>query len=203
MVKQVKIYVEGGGDRALDHTYCRKGFHKLLDGTVQRKPRIIAGGGRNATFEKFKTELRSSKDVYPILLVDSEDALQVPDINAWVHLKNRDQWERPPHVKDEQAQLMVTCMETWIMADQDALQSFYGAPLNRKSLLPIHDLESKNRHTVQDALEKATRNCGPDRMYQKGKRSFRILGELNPDKLKEHLPHFNHLAATLSTLLDG
>ncbi len=203
MVRKVEVYVEGGGDSKDVKIRCREGFHKLLDRTgLKRKPRFIPCGGREAVFDKFKTALRA-KDAHPVLLVDSEDVLKSPDINAWEHLQSRDAWMRPEGVLNDQAQLMVTCMETWIMADQDALHAFYGAALNKNALLPAYELESRERHVVQQTLENATRSCGNDKMYRKGKRSFRILGELNPAVLEKHLPHFAHLVATLAKLLNN
>jgi hypothetical protein len=204
MVKKVEVYVEGGGEGKDMKIRCREGFHKLLDRSgLKNKPRIIRGGSRNATFKKFETAVKFPNDSYPVLLVDSEDILIKPDMDAWVHLQIRDGWKRPQTVVDKQAQLMVTCMETWIMADHKTLITFFGTPLNRKDLLPPQNLEVRNRHDVQNALENATRSCGNDMMYQKGKRSFKILGELNPDELRKYLPHFDSLVTTLSNLLDG
>jgi hypothetical protein len=132
----VKIYVEGGGDSKEQHARCREGFSKLIEkaGFRGRMPRIIAGGGRESTYDRFKTATAAgAQAAYPMLLVDSEDPVPeeetVPDSAlAWVHLKSRDNWDRPAGVKNDQAQLMVTCMETWIMVDREALRT---RPLGR------------------------------------------------------------------------
>jgi len=162
-------------------------------------PRIVAGGGRNATFDKFKTSVRSAgTNDYPILLVDSEEVVS-DNTTAWAHLKNRDDWDRPAGVAEDQAQVMVTCMETWFMADQGALRSYFGNTLNERRLFPTNDLETRHRHLVRDALAEATRHC--KRNYHKGDRSFEILAELDPQMLKRFLPHFLTLIQALENHL--
>ncbi len=172
----VKIYVEGDGDSKEQHGRCREGFSKLIEkaGFRGRMPRIIAGGGRESTYDRFKTATAAgAQAAYPILLVDSEDPVQdedtVPDSAvAWVHLKSRDNWDCPASVKNDQAQLMVTCMETWIMADREALHTVFGASLRTNALLPQHDLEARSRQDVHNALENATRDCGREKPIVRG-----------------------------------
>ena len=66
---------------------------------------------------------------------------------------------------------------------------------------PTNDLENRSKDDVQTALKDATKNCGRDRMYEKGKRSFELLGRLDPEKLKD-LPHFSRLWNVLDKKLD-
>jgi hypothetical protein len=134
-----------------------------------------------------------------MLLVDSEDPVISPI--PWEHLRQRDGWDRPAGAADDQAQLMVTCMETWIMADPAALRRAFGAQIQTSALLPQYDLEERPRAEVQDALEHATRNCGRDKAYAKGCRSFQVLAELDPQALRQYLPHFQQLIETLDRLL--
>ena len=171
---KVTIYVEGGGESKYQHIQCRKGFRKHLEksGFSGKMPSISACGGRNAAFDDFKTATKSKLPTdYPILLVDSEDPI-AENITSWNHLRTRDGWIPPNGVSDEQAQLMVTCMETWIMADRVVLREVFGAPLQENALLSEVNLEQYGRHQVQLALEHATRNCDR-KAYKKGKRSFR------------------------------
>ena len=107
----------------------------------------------------------------------------------------------PDDVADDQAQLMVTCMETWIMADRAALSSVFGAELQETALLPEANLEQYDRQRVQQALEHATRSCGERKSYKKGRRSFQVLETLNPITLKQRLPHFKRFIETLEAYL--
>ncbi|NOT63143.1 MAG: hypothetical protein HOP19_23285 [Acidobacteria bacterium] len=74
-------------------------------------------------------------------------------------------------------------------------------PYLRKRLAAAANLEARGRREVQQALEHATRNCGRDRSYAKGKKSFAVLATLDPATLQQHLPHFRRLVATLNRCL--
>jgi hypothetical protein len=90
-------------------------------------------------------------------------------------------------------------METWIVSDPDTLRKHYGKCLQDSALPPCVDLESRDRHKIQEALDHATRNCkGP---YEKGKRSFSLLGKLNPEALQKHLPSFARIVRILNEKL--
>ena len=196
---KVVLYLEGGGEGKDQQARCREGFRKILEksGFSGRMPRLVAGGGRDTTFKEFKSALRDSGKV-AFLLVDSEAPVTQ---SPWAHLQARDGWVRPADVTDDQAQLMVACMETWIMADHTALRAFFGQELNEKALLSPNGLEQRLCHEVQDALAQATRTCERDRQYQKGKRSFQVLATLNPATLRQHLSYFQRLVETLDRYL--
>ena len=201
MVSGVTLYVQGGGDSKDLRIRCRKGFTKLLEraGFEGRMPRIVPCGSRTATFERFCTALTGPPTAgHPILLVDSEDPVTRP---PWEHLNRRDRWTRPPGASDDQAQLVATCMETWIVADREALRSCFGDSLEEEALPPEVRLEERSRHDVMNALRNATRNCGRSQMYTQGKRSFQVLEQLNPDTLRRHLRYFQRLIDTLEGCL--
>ncbi len=199
----VRLYVEGGGEGKDQRSRCREGFSKLIEkaGFGGRMPHIVAGGARSSAFDMFRTAMRAGDpDNAPMLLVDSEEPVQRLG-DAWAHLSARDGWDRPPGVADDQAQLMVTCMESWILADHGTLVAFFGPEFRRNALLPVVDLEARSRQEVQDSLERATSPCGRDRQYRKGRRSFRVLAELDPNVLRQHLPHFRRFIEALNDRL--
>lgn len=187
------IYIEGGAagaDSKELQARCREGFRKLLEkcGYTGRMPRLVACGGRNTVFTDFKSAHRtSSTGDYIAMLIDSEDLLTDPEA-AWEHLQARDQWKKPAGATDDQVLFMTTCMETWIVADQDTLKAHYGSELQVAALPPLVNLEARNRHDIQDRLVHATRNCS--NAYKKGKRSFEVLSRLTTDTLKKYLPSF-------------
>jgi Domain of unknown function (DUF4276) len=184
------IYLEGGGDSSQLRIRCREGFRKLLAkcGFAGRMPKLVACGGRGAAFDKFETAHNTAiAGQYVALLIDSEDP--VADIEAaWAHLKARDGWDQPLGASDEQALLMTTCMETWIIADRAALARHYGQKL-RTSLVPsLASVESRAHDDVQTRLVNATSRCS--NACTKGKRSFEVLAEVDPNVLCLHLPSF-------------
>jgi len=197
----VRLYVEGGGDSKEERIRCREAFSKLFAraGFKGPMPKVDPGGGREQTFDRFKTAMRASLDrAIPVLLVDSEAPVTQ---GAWEHLHDRDGWLRPDGATDEQAQLMVQCMETWCITDRTALGAFFGQQLQESALPSLHNLEDRSKDEVQQALAHATRDCGRDRTYRKGRRSFRLVAQLDPGVLKQHLPHFTMLCALLDRLL--
>jgi len=201
------IYIEGAAKKAAhskeQQIRCREAFRNLFVkmGFAERLPRTSACGGRSEVFKDFKKALKCKKAGYVAMLVDSEEP--VADIEkTWEHLETRpgDEWEKPAGVADEQVLLMTTCMETLIVSDRVALRGHYGAMLQEGTALPpLVDLEHRHRHDIQDALFHATRNCR--NAYEKGERSFEILGKLNPDVLCQHLPSFMRIKRILSKKL--
>lgn len=194
------IYIEGGGDSKELHVRCRQGFRQLLErcGFSRRMPRLVACGGRSAAYGDFKTAHESNKAEYVAMLIDSEKPVSNPE-ETWDHLRNCDRWERPDGADDEQVLFMTTCMETWIVADRDTLRQHYGSNLQESALPSLISLEQGNRQDIQEGLKRATRNCSNS--YQKGKRSFEILGKLEPETMESHLPAFQRAKRILNEKL--
>jgi hypothetical protein len=195
------LYIEGGGNSKELHARCREAFRRLLEacGFTRRMPRLVACGSRFATYEDFtRAHAGAGHETYVAMLVDSEHP--VADINrTWEHLVRSDGWQRPATATDEQVLLMVTCMETWIVTDRDTLRAHYGSHLHESVLPPIVDMESRGRDQIQEGLALATRSC--PNAYAKGKRSFQVVGRLNPETLTQHLPSFRRLREVLEKRL--
>lgn len=94
---------------------------------------------------------------------------------------------------------MTTCMETWIIADHEALKRLYKNNCLKLSSLPQTALEQRNRHDIQDALVLATKSC--TNAYAKNKLSFEALANINPEELKKHLPSFARMIRILKEQL--
>ena len=200
------IYIEGGAQGADSkdvNIRCREGFRKLLEncdfGAQRKMPRLTACGGRDSAFDDFKIAHKNNPPGgFVALWVDSEEPLANLEA-AWKHLLTRDGWRQPDGATDEQVLFMTTCMETWFVADRQALQAHFKNKLQDSALPPLQDLETRSRHDVQDKLSHATRDCS--NAYEKGSRSFEILGKLNPGELKKHLPSFVRVFRILDSRL--
>ena len=94
---------------------------------------------------------------------------------------------------------MTTCMETWIVADRDVLVEHFGRGLRQNTLPSQTDLESRSRGDVQNRLENATRDCAAP--YARDRRSYDVVGRLNPDTLESHLPSFGRARRILGERL--
>jgi hypothetical protein len=170
----VKVYVEGGAqDSALERSLCRQAFSRFFSADPLLKgrlPRTVPCGGRKAAYDAFLTEVQNPKPgVLALLLVDSEIGVAKGN-TVWGHLKTRpgDEWDKPQGVTDDQVFLMVQVMETWFIADRDAMKLFFGADFRHASIPAWPNLEEIPKQSVYESLEKATANCGA-RRYAKGR----------------------------------
>lgn len=193
-----KVYVEGGGNTRALKSKCREGFREffLKAGLKGRMPRIVASGPRKDAYDDFCTTLEQNKSsTFIMLLVDSEAEVAHGD-SAWEHLKKRDNWEKPKSVEDDNAHLMVQCMEAWFIADRDALKNYFGQKLNLNALPVRTDIENIMKPDLEKALKKATRLSSKGE-YDKGRHSFDILAGLDPDKVTDCSPYAQRLVDTL------
>ena len=195
----VKVYVEGGGDGRELRARCRRGFRSFFEMTdlAGRMPRVIACGGRQSAYGKFR-EAHASRNAreFNVLLVDSEGPV-AEGSGPWLHLKNRDGWRKPDKATDENAHLMIQCMEAWFLADKDRLAEFFGRGFNRNALPGNQNIEEVAKADVLNGLRYATRKCQPKGEYGKGRHSFEILSNIDPSKVQAASPHAERLIDTL------
>ena len=192
-----KVYVEGGGDRRESRARCRKGFscffHKAA--LAGKMPRVIACGGRHKTYERFRTAIaHATTEVFVVLLVDSEEPVTAC---PWRHVRDRDNWSKPPNATDDNVHFMVQCMESWFLADKDALASYFGTGFAQNALPGHANIEEVSKTVLMESLKRATRASVPKGKYQKGKHSFDILSTLDPQKVTAASPHAKRLLSTL------
>ena len=178
-----RLYVEGGGNSKELKTACRRGFASFLDraGVAGRMPRIVACGSRANAFDRFKTG-HESKGVDATLLVDSEGPVTAK--TAWGHLQQSDGWSRPKGATDDQCHLMVQVMESWFLADKDALEAYFGQGFRRQALPANPDVEQVSKQDVLSGLDGATQATSKGR-YRKGAHSFEVLERLDVGKVRK------------------
>ena len=192
----VKLYVEGGGDSKVLRSQCRKGFRTFFEkaGLAGKMPSVVACGSRGEAYRDFKTAHGHSQSA--MLLVDAEGPVTTP--GPWQHLKVRDGWDRPASASDDQCHLMVQVMESWFLADPDALASFYGQGFRPQSLSKNPNIEQVSKQDVLDGLGTAARETTKGR-YDKGRDSYEILGRVDPSKVTNASPYADRLIRAFST----
>ena len=194
----VTVCVEGGGDSSTLKRMCRKGFSEFFRkaGLAGRMPKIIAGGARGSTYKDFCALVGDTNRGFVILLVDSEAPVS-GSYGVWEHLKRRDNWTRPDGAADENAHLMVQCMETWFLADKATLAVFFGNGFNENALPRRVEVENIPKKQLLDSIENATRSCKPKGKYSKGQHSFHLLGQVDPERVTAVSPYARRLIDTL------
>ena len=165
---------------------------------VGGRAKIVRGGSRIETFNRFKSAVRGRReDVLPLLLVDSEGAVQSGH-SPWQHLLARDGWNKPDGAREDQAFLMVQFMETWFLADKDGLRRYFGEGFRERAIRQWPELEAVPKETVLNALAQATAACG--KVYGKGRTSFELLAHIDPAGVRAACPHANKLLQRLAAL---
>jgi hypothetical protein len=154
----IRLYVEGGGDSKALRARCRRGFSEFIRkaGLGGRMPRIVASGGRRAAYDRFRTacEHRANGGA-PMLLIDAEGP--VTSFDVWEHLSSCDGWQRPQGTRDNQGHLMIECMESWFLADRNAVETYFGPGFRGGALPRIVNIENVPRADVLEGLDRAAR----------------------------------------------
>jgi hypothetical protein len=184
----IRVYVEGGGDDNPGLSKCRRGFSDFFRKVMPPRtmPRIIACGGREQAFDRFRTAVERYPDAFCMLLLDSEEPGS-PGENAWAFLDRTTEWTRPVKATDEQVHLMVQLMESWFLADKDALVRFYGQGFNLGSLPARSDIDNIAKADVERGLKEATRHTRTKGVYRKA-HGFDILALIDPRAIKRASP---------------
>jgi len=206
----VTIYVEGGGVGDLSLTKCRRGFREFFKRLLPGKDRVrvVACGGRSDTLKYFALAHESRKpDDYAILLVDSEGPVETHR-SPWDYLSAKDKWVKPQTTEDDQAHLMVQCMEAWFMADREAVVEHFDKGLKTDDLpAPVNgDIEEISKAKVTAALDKAARKVRKARGtkkqgYDKVQHGLSLLAVIDPKKVCEASKHADRLRKTLESKL--
>ncbi len=157
--------------------------------------KVIASGSRANAFSDFCAALKQHPQEFVVLLVDSESEVSTL---PWEHLKNRtgDQWQRPANASDDQVQLMVQVMESWFLADHEALAGFYGPSFLRSALPRQHNIEKIDKDTVFGKLRHASRSTQKGE-YHKTRHGFGLLERIDPALVRAASTHADRLLAVL------
>jgi hypothetical protein len=193
----VRIYVEGGGNPLAD-TDLRQSFSGFFRRVVADKdrPKVIAGGSRNATYDLYRNDLHRFPSDVLLLLVDSETPV-AEGTRPWAHLNKTDGWDRPDEATDDQAHLMVQCMEAWFLADKQALSTYFGQGFRLNALPRRSDVEAIPKGDVLRALGNASRDCRTKGRYHKTDHGFEILARIDPARVRAASQHADRLCLIL------
>lgn len=198
MVREIRIYFEGGGNSRLLWRTLRRGFGQFLD-PLRRLAQdrrigwhLIPCGSRNETFKEFMIGLRTHPESFNVLLVDSEREVT---LSRWQHLQK---WDRfaPPGLPEDRCHFMVQTVEAWLVADPEALAEFYGQGFLRNALPSQPNVEAIPKDQLLAALDHATRPTKKGK-YKKIEHCAELLQRLNPSRVRSRARHCDLLFTTL------
>ncbi|MEG3839893.1 DUF4276 family protein [Microcoleus sp. herbarium14] len=205
MVKEIRIYIEGGGDGKNTKQLLRGGFSSFFKKLVQVarskqiKWNITVCGSRNNAFRDFKNALADHPNAFVILLVDSEAPVEKQ--SPWEHLKSRDKWDSPG-VDDTHCYLMVQAMEAWLIADIDTLKRFYGQGFKENAIPKNRNVEMIEKDSLEPSLRAASRDTKSKGEYQKIQHASKLLEMLDVDKVRKASSECDRIFTTLTELME-
>lgn len=207
-MNQVAVYIEGGGNAADGKAALRRGFDRLFQPHVEQARRsgirwkTVLCGSRNDTFDAYQHAIDHAPNSLVVLLVDAESATtsSTPQGRA-AHLAAQDHWDLR-RVDPSTVHLMTQCMETWLVADADALASYYGRDFRPQALPKRVQLDAEPKASVYRALATATKDTqkGP---YGKITHASDLLARIRADVVATRCTSFRQLTEFLSTALDN
>jgi hypothetical protein len=181
MVTEIRIYFEGDDQ-------LRMGFHRFLglDG-MRGKCRIQAVAAHGDPIGEYRIAQRKHPESVNILLLDSEQALD------GTGLRERQVAGFPP----DRIFWMIELMESWFLADREALKRYYKQGFQESSLPRNPEVEKIPKEDVLQGLTEATKNTRKKR-YHKTKHAPWILQVIDRDAIRERAPQCKRLLEALS-----
>lgn len=199
MVKEIRLYVEGGGNKN-SRNELRKGFNSFFSELIKKAQdkgialRTIPCGSRNSTYEDFAKAVEDHRDAFVALLVDSDGPVtQTP----WRHLT----WD-PCGRDDDHCHLMVQMMEAWFVADADKLKEFYGRGFNENAIPRDKDIERIEKARLESALREATRHTSK-KTYDKTRDAPKLLALIDAAKVRQASRHCSRVFDILIGQIGG
>jgi len=210
MVKEINIYIEGGArnqDRAASAA-LRRGFSMFL---TKLCPEIRARnielntvivGSTELTCKIFTQANEKSPDKFFVLLVDSDIAVDETE-KSKNFLQNNPKLKKCDlrDVEEKQCHLMVQVMETWFLADVEALKNYFGRDFKKNKLPKTVNIEAIAKDDVLDSLKEATQTRKSSG-YHKIKDGAKLLEKISPQKVREAAPHCSELFKAISNEIE-
>ncbi len=203
-MSRVAIYMEGGGSGAGTRSVLRQGMDEFLRELKERvrekswKWTLVCCGPRGEAYRRFMNERKNTGTAIVVLLVDAEGP--VTSASPTDHLATSDGWDME-EVDDNAVHLMVQAMETWLVADRDALARYYGQNFRRNALPNRQNLEEENKADIANALEQATRHTQKGK-YHKIRHASDLLKSTDPQTVQARCPSCATMFDTLDQMIE-
>lgn len=116
-------------------------------------------------------------------------------------MRSEDHWDLTS-VPEASVHLMVQVMETWIVADPEALVRYYGQGFRGSKLPKGTNLEKEPKARILHALKEATRHTGKG-VYHKISHAAQLLRLVDPAKARSRCDHCERLFNELHRILEA
>ncbi|HEY0783121.1 MAG TPA: DUF4276 family protein [Thermoanaerobaculia bacterium] len=206
MVTEIRIYLEGGGDRSESRAALRQGFSRFLQSLhdlARAKGsgvRVVLCGPRQQAYRDFQAALRTNPEALNVLLVDSEEPVSAGSPREHLRKRSQDGWHLD-NVAEEKCHLMVQAVEAWLIADPDTLATYYGQGFLRSALPKADDVETVDKSRLHSALAHATEKTRKKR-YHKIRHCSDLLARIDPKLVRQRARHCDRLFAVLEETIE-
>ncbi len=201
---RVAIFMEGGGSGER-RVLLRKGmdaFLRAVRAAARAKAlkwRVTACGPRNNAYRQFRRAAEERPGDILFLLVDSEEGVKG---SPRLHLATRDAWDGLEHFREDQIQLMVQTMETWIIGDPATLHAYYGREFNANALPKRENLEQVPKRVVSSGLARATERTQKGECH-KIRHASVLLALIDSEKVRARCPHCERFFDSLASAIEA
>ncbi|WP_373513015.1 DUF4276 family protein [Persicitalea sp.] len=182
--KKIILFIEGEPNSS--NGDLRQGFTKLLEQKLTGKlPKIILGGGKEQTIDKFLNN-RLAGDIF-LLLLDLDDAETQ---------RNADLRNHRLESHSERVFYMIQEMEAWFLSQPEVLDKFYGLDKTGKTVSEkLSKRKAEEIANPKEELIRITQNPreGGRGEYQIIKHAVELLKLLDANKLEKDSADFRKL----------
>lgn len=186
MVKDIRIYFEG--DSRLKVGFDR--FFSEVIAAARRQRRQVSMIATNGTPARdFRIAQKKHPDSINILVLDSDRPLDGTESRR----RGLASW-------DDRVFWMAEVMESWFLADREALKRYYARDFQESALPRNPQVEKISKADVLDGLKEATKNT-QKREYHKTKHAPAILQMIDRNLVKEKAPQCKRLFDALDEWL--
>lgn len=164
----------------------RQGFVKLLEKKLKGKlPKIILGGGKTQTIDKFLNNKLQADEFLLLIDLDGPKSLRATDLKT-----------HKLDVEFEKVFYMIQEMEAWFLSQPEILDHFFG--LDRNGKIVSEKISGRKPHEIPDPKEELFRitqnpRDGGRGEYKVIKHAVELLKLLDADKLMKDSADFRKL----------
>jgi hypothetical protein len=176
---EIRIYFEGDKVLKPGFEHFFSGLRKAARPYLSSVDLIAAGSG----VKDYAKGCRSNPDALNILLKDSEEPLPSDPATLCTKLGIDES-------RSEQVFWMVEQMESWFLADPEALEEYYG--LSPGTIRATQNVEAIPRAEVKQRLKQATKSTTKGE-YDKVRHAPHLLKKLDPAKVQKRAPNCRKL----------
>ena len=185
------VYMEGGGGSSGLKALLRAGMEKFLRGLPGRalthaRIDVVPCGSRHKAYEAFALARRKPRAAATaLLLVDAEMPIGSPTRKAHL-MQNEPSWKDIVAVDESCVHLMTQTMEAWIVADRDALATYYGQGFKANCLPTRQELDEEPKADLERKLKDATRDTAKGSYYDKKvEHAADLLGDIRAKEVRK------------------